>query len=45
LTDAPGSSDGTDTPNQHAALLAKEKPDNTYTGVWTYRESARRKNT
>jgi len=35
LTGAHGSSDGTDTPKQHAALSAKEKPDNTYTGVWT----------
>lgn len=31
--------DNTDTPSQHAALVAEENPDNTYTGFWTYRES------
>lgn len=31
--------DGTDTPNQHAALLAEQTDDGSYTGFWTYRTS------
>ena len=31
--------DGTDTPTQHAALLAEQTVDGSYTGFWTYRPS------
>ena len=31
--------DGTDTPSQHAALVAEETDDGSYTGFWTYRPS------
>jgi len=31
--------DGTDNPSQHAALLAEETDDGSYTGFWTYRQS------
>jgi len=31
--------DGTDNPGQHAALLAEETDDGSYTGFWTYRPS------